>query len=92
MQFAPQVEELKRGLEESIVALLADLHNGRGFVKQACLPAQAIKHKQERLTQLPYATPLHRVHPKDMLPTELLTPFQAKNDYHLKDTYNYMTV
>ena len=24
--------------------------------------------------------------------TQLLTPFQAENDYHLKDTYNYMTV
>ena len=23
---------------------------------------------------------------------KLLTPFQAENDYHLKDTYNYMTV
>ena len=23
---------------------------------------------------------------------ELLTPFQAENDHHIKDTYNYMTV
>ena len=94
LEFSPQDEELKRGLEESIVAVLADLHNGKGFIKQQfqCLPAPEKKHQQERLTPLPYASPLHRVHPKNMLPTELLTPFQAENDYHLKDTYNYMTV
>ena len=96
LEFCPQDEELKRGLEEAIVAVLADLHNGKGFVKNRetfqCLPAPEKKHQQERLTNLPYASPLHRVHPKDMLPTQLLTPFQAENDYHLKDTYNYMTV
>ena len=27
-----------------------------------------------------------------MLPTRLLTPHQAENDYNIKDTYNYMTV
>ena len=96
LEFSPKDEELKRGLEEAIVAVLADLHNGKGFVKNRetfqCLPAPEKKHQQERLTNLPYASPLHRVHPKDMLPTQLLTPFQAENDYHLKDTYNYMTV
>ena len=96
LEFSPKDEELKRGLEEAVVAVLADLHNGKGFVKNRetfqCLPAPEKKHQQERLTNLPYASPLHRVHPKDMLPTQLLTPFQAENDYHLKDTYNYMTV
>jgi protein arginine N-methyltransferase 7 len=48
--------------------------------------------KKERIGYLPYNAPLHRIHPKDMLPTRLLTPFQAENDYHVKDTYNYMTV
>ncbi len=27
-----------------------------------------------------------------MLPLKLLTPFQAENDHHIKDTYNYVTV
>lgn len=27
-----------------------------------------------------------------MLPIKLLTPFQAENDHHIKDTYNYVTV
>ena len=27
-----------------------------------------------------------------MLPVRLLTPFQAENDHHIKDTYNYVTV
>jgi hypothetical protein len=48
--------------------------------------------KKERIGYLPYDAPLHRIHPKDMLPVRLLTPFQAENDYHVKDTYNYMTV
>jgi hypothetical protein len=27
-----------------------------------------------------------------MLPLKLLTPFQAENDHHIKDTYNYVTI
>jgi protein arginine N-methyltransferase 7 len=27
-----------------------------------------------------------------MLPMKLLTPFQAENEYHIRDTYNYATV
>ena len=40
----------------------------------------------------PYSAPLHRIRTEDMLPLKLLTPFQAENDHHIKDTYNYMTV
>ena len=32
------------------------------------------------------------MHPRDALPISLLTPFQADTEYHIKDTYNYMTV
>lgn len=39
-----------------------------------------------------YAAPLHRIKTDDMLPLRLLTPFQAENDHHIKDTYNYVTV
>ena len=46
----------------------------------------------QRITYHPCATPLHRVRTDDMLPVRLLTPFQAENDHHIKDTYNYVTV
>jgi protein arginine N-methyltransferase 7 len=46
----------------------------------------------QRITYHPCAAPLHRVRTDDMLPVKLLTPFQAENDHHIKDTYNYVTV
>jgi protein arginine N-methyltransferase 7 len=88
LQYDPFAEELKRGLEESTQALLGDLLAGRGRETLA-LPAPT---KRERIAYLPYATPLHQVHPASLLPVSLLTPFQADNDHHVKDTYNYMTV
>lgn len=88
LQYDPFAEELKRGLEESTQGLLGDLVAGRGGVILA-LPAPT---KKGRITSLPYATPMHQVHPASMLPVSLLTPFQADNDHHVKDTYNYMTV
>ena len=88
LQYDPFAEELKRGLEESTQALLGDLLAGHGRETLA-LPAPT---KRERIAYLPYATPLHQVHPASLLPVSLLTPFQADNDHHVKDTYNYMTV
>ena len=48
LEFSPKDEELKRGLEEAVVAVLADLHNGKGFVKNRetfqCLPACTFTH------------------------------------------------
>ena len=36
---------------------------------------------------------VHKVHPPALaLQVKLLTPFQAENDHHIKDTYNYATV
>jgi len=84
----PFAEELKRGLEESTQALLGDLLSGQGHQTLA-LPAPT---RRDRIAYLPYATPLHVVHPRSLLPVALLTPFQAENDHHVKDTYNYMTV
>lgn len=46
----------------------------------------------QRISYHPYSAPLHRIKTEDMLPLKLLTPFQAENDHHIKDTYNYMTV
>lgn len=39
-----------------------------------------------------YAAPLHRIKTDDMLPLRLLSPYQAENDHHIKDTYNYLTI
>jgi protein arginine N-methyltransferase 7 len=88
LQYDPFAEELKRGLEESTHALLGDLLSGRGRETLA-LPAPT---KRDRIAYLPYATPMHQVHPTSLLPVSLLTPFQADNDHHVKDTYNYATV
>jgi len=84
----PFAEDLKRGLEEATQALLDDILSGKSRQTLA-LPAPT---KLERIAFLPYAAPLHTVHPRDLLPVALLTPFQAENDHHVKDTYNYCTV
>ena len=88
LRYDPFAEELKRGLEASTQALLGDLLSGKGRQTLA-LPAPT---RQERIAYLPYAAPLHVVHPRSLLPVALLTPFQAENDHHVKDTYNYCTV
>lgn len=90
LAMSPNDEELKRGLEEATQAIIHDLYVGRGKEKQYALPSCG--KTSERISSLPYSAPLHRVHPRDMLPNKLLTPFQAENDHHLKDTYNYMTI
>lgn len=90
LEMSPNDEELKRGLEEATQAIIRDLYVGRGKEKQYALPSSG--KMNERISSLPYSAPLHRVHPTDLLPNKLLTPFQAENDYHLKDTYNYMTI
>ena len=85
----PTHGELKRGMEEATAAIVADLLDGRGKEMLALPPPSKIAG---RIGNLPHAAPLHHIHPRDMLPVKLLTPFQAENDYHIKDTYNYMTV
>ena len=69
-------------------AALRDLVDGRGR------EIGAIEYPEpgRRITFHPYTTPLHRIKTEDMLPLRLLTPFQAENDHHIKDTYNYVTV
>ena len=81
--------ELKRGLEEALARIARDILEGRGLETLA-LPASA--PVAGKIANLPHAAPMHRVHPRDALPISLLTPFQADNEYHIKDTYNYMTV
>lgn len=61
---------------------------GRGWETRAI----TYPDPSQRITYHPHAAPLHRVRTEDMLPVKLLTPFQAENDVHIKDTYNYMTV
>ena len=68
---------------------MADLVAGRGRETFALPPAVGVAGA---IANLPHAAPLHRLHPRDALPTRLLTPFQAENDYHVRDTYNYLTV
>ncbi len=48
-------------------------------------------HSQS-ITYHPNSAPIHRIKAEDQLPCTLLTPFQAENDPHIKETYNYMTV
>ena len=79
LAMCPNDEELKRGLEEAIQAVIRDLYVGRGREKQYALPSSTTNTSQ-RISSLPYSAPLHRVHPRDMLPNKLLTPFQAEND------------
>lgn len=89
LKMDPTHSELKRGLEEAAAMIVADLLDGRGKEVMALPPPNKIAG---RIGNLPHAAPLHHIHPRDMLPVRLLTPFQAENDYHIKDTYNYMTV
>ena len=84
----PAHVECKRGLEEATAAVVADLVAGRGRETFALPPAVGVAGA---IANLPHAAPLHRLHPRDALP-RLLTPFQAENDYHVRDTYNYLTV
>ena len=89
LRMNPEHAECKRGIEEATEAMLADLMAGRGKETLA-LPASS--KVAGRITTLPHAAALHHIHPRNMLPVRLLTPFQADNDYHVKDTYNYVTV
>ena len=85
----PDCVECKRGLEEALARIARDILEGRGLETLALPAAAPVAGK---IANLPHAAPMHRVHPRDALPISLLTPFQADNEYHIKDTYNYMTV
>jgi len=85
----PDCVECKRGLEEALARIARDILEGRGLETLALPPAAPVAG---RVANLPHAAPMHRVHPRDALPISLLTPFQADTEYHIKDTYNYMTV
>ena len=85
----PAHAECKRGLEEAVIRIARDLASGRGRETLALPPATRVAGK---ISNLPHAAPLHSLHVKDQLPVRLLTPFQAENEYHIRDTYNYVTV
>jgi protein arginine N-methyltransferase 7 len=80
--------ELKLALQKANEAVLRDLAEGKARQTMAIEYPEA--HK--RISYHPYAAPLHKVKTDDMLPIKLLTPFQAENDHHIKDTHNYVTV
>ena len=80
--------DLKAGLQRASAGILQDLVDGKGRETRAITYPQSA----QRITYHPYAAPLHQVRTDDMLPVKLLTPFQAENDHHIKDTYNYVTV
>lgn len=67
---------------------LQDLAEGRGLETLALEWPEA----RQRISYHPHSAPLHRIKTEDQLPLRLLTPFQAENDHHIKDTYNYVTV
>ena len=85
----PAHAECKRGLEEAVIRIARDLASGRGRETLALPPATRVAGK---ISNLPHAAPLHSLHVKDQLPVRLLTPFQAEKQYHIRDTYNYVTV
>ena len=74
LQYDPYNQELKRGVDEAAQRLLQELLSGEGRQRLA-LPAPG---RQERISLLPHSTPLHMVHCRDLLPVQLLTPFQAR--------------
>ena len=69
-----------------------DLAEGRGLERLALEYPSAQRPHSQRIDYHPHSAPLHRIKTDDMLPVRLLTPFQAENDHHIKDTYNYVTV
>ena len=91
LKLDPFNEDLKEGLEEAQQRILEDILNGNAMTRIA-LPKSEDHEAKQKITMQPYSTPLHKIRTEDMLPFQLLTPFQAENDYHIKDTYNYMTV
>ncbi|KAI8104703.1 hypothetical protein M9434_003256 [Picochlorum sp. BPE23] len=80
--------DLKLGLEKANQAILKDLAEGKSQEHRTI----TYSHASQKISYHPYAAPLHRIKTDDLLPVKLLTPFQAENDHHIKDTYNYMTV
>lgn len=80
--------ELKLGLERANQAVLKDLAQGKSHEHRTI----TYPGSSQRISYHPYSAPLHKIQTDDMLPLKLLTPFQAENDHHIKDTYNYMTV
>lgn len=88
LQYDPFNLDLKLALERANQAIVKDLVEGRGRETKAIEYPEA----NQRISYHPYSAPLHRIKTDDMLPLKLLTPFQAENDHHIKDTYNYVTV
>lgn len=88
LELDPWNIDLRKGLESASKKIVEDLMHGKGQEHRAITFPEA----SQRITYHPYAAPLHRVRTEDMLPLCLLTPFQAENDVHIKDTYNYMTI
>eukprot|EP00887_Chlorella_sp_A99_P001822 scaffold19.g1822.t1 len=88
LKYDPFNPDHKLGLQEANEGVLRDLVEGKGR------ETRAIEHPQsaQRISFHPCATPLHKIRTDDMLPVKLLTPFQAEKDYHIRDTYNYVTV
>ncbi|KAL4451864.1 hypothetical protein ABPG75_007526 [Micractinium tetrahymenae] len=88
LKLDPFNPDLKLALQKADQAVLKDLAEGKGRETKAIEYPEA----RQRISYHPYAAPLHRIKTDDMLPLKLLTPFQAENDHHIKDTYNYVTV
>ena len=85
----PFGEDMKAGLEAATQGILDAVLNGDGLINTYSLPppeaTMAIQYHKR-------SAPLSKLRDGNMLPSKLLTPFQAENDYNIKDTYNYMTV
>ena len=80
--------DLKLGLERANQHILQDLSEGKSHQHRTITYPQS----SQRISYHPHSAPLHKIQTDDLLPLKLLTPFQAENDHHIKDTYNYMTV
>lgn len=80
--------ELKSGLQKAGQLIMKELAEGKSTEHKSI----TYPEPSQRITYHPHSAPLHRIRTDNMLPLQLLTPFQAENDHHIKDTYNYLTV
>ena len=85
LKLDPFHQTMKAGLEEAQRKVLEDLLSGKTLGVKA-LPSSNLNKDSSslKITQQPYSAPLFKIRNDDMAPRQLLTPFQAENDYHVK--------
>ncbi|CAG9462617.1 unnamed protein product [Pedinophyceae sp. YPF-701] len=90
LAFDPASTELRATLDVAAQAALLDALEGRARTTRRL----AAPERHLAITASPHADAgsLARYAPRDALPAQLLTPFQAQNSERVKDTFNYLTI